>query len=54
MCATQYSILNGDTEFLWLRYDETNGPVVEEAGEFDVNLGFETIILRSELNLCNI
>lgn len=41
-------------EFLWLRYGETNGPVVQEAGECDVNLGFETIILRSKLNLYNI
>lgn len=39
--------------FLWLRSDETNGPVVQEAGEFDVNLGFETIILRSKVNLYN-
>lgn len=54
MFATQYSILNWDMEFLWLRYDETNGPVVQEAGEFDVNLGFETIILRSKLTLYNI
>jgi len=41
-------------EFLWLRYDGKNGPVVQEAGEVDVNLGFETIILRSKLNLYNI
>lgn len=40
--------------FIWLRYDETNGPVVQEAGELDVNRGFETIILRSKLNLHNI
>lgn len=36
---------------LWLRCDKANGPVVQEAGEVDVNLGFETIIL---VNLCNI
>lgn len=54
MFATQYSILNSDMEFLWLRYDKTNAPVVQEAGEFDMNLGFETIILRSKLNLYNI
>lgn len=41
-------------EFLWLRYEETNDPGIQEGYEFDMNLGFEMIFLRHKLNLYNI